>query len=68
MGIREVVIGSLGPVMAAGRSEVIRLSWWFWVVGAWVGLPELVSADCEGFRVHCVQLSFFPSPAGQKQT
>lgn len=43
MGIREVLIGSLGPAWPAGRSEVIRLSWWSWwcwVVGAGVGLPE----------------------------
>lgn len=40
VGIGEVVIGSLGPAWLAARSEVMGLSWWYWVVGAGVGLSE----------------------------
>ena len=49
------------------QAELVGLVvWWCWAVGAGVGLQSPLWHG--GFGVHCVQLSFFLSPTGQKET
>lgn len=71
VGIREVLIGSLGLAWPAGRSEVIGLSWWSWWCGGarrWGGggSPRALSG-AEGLELTVYSSHFFPLPRARSR-